>query len=1013
MEHMLMEYFVNSLWQAPLLAAGAWLVLRAGRPGPRVQHGVWVAALALMVAMPLLSLHSAESAAAPSAAPMPVAADAQGLQQVEADAPHLPLTWSRAAEQDVQAVQIMPSEPQEPAHWLRMREVRLGAVATRWLVGLYLAAIGFAMMRLLWSWVVARRMVAEATPAALTVGDSALLDACCERLQVRRPQVLVSARTASPLVVGVLRPVLLLPARFAEQMEESAEPAGRELEAVWWHELAHVRRRDYLANLVCRVWALPVAYHPATYAVERRVRQTREMVCDRMAAAEMRSPVGYARCLVGLAQRMQAECGIAGQLQGTGMFDGGVLEERVIELIETKAAVSVGMRAVRLAGGVAMVAAVMCVAAMFHLTPTMAQVATNDVTAGVALPQVALVAEPTLAVASMSEARMQAQTAQPTPSIETAPPGDARAKAAEAKSDIDGTEFKQQMEDLNKIEKQIAEFRKAMTDSAARFNTPEFRQQMEGLKSPELRKQMEDSAAKFNSPEFKRQMERLNSPQIEEQIAEFRKEMEDAAAKLNGPEFKQQMERFNDPEIRKEIEDAAVNLNGPRFTREMVEQQLERMNSPEARKDMERLNSPEFKKELDDAMKAASKLKSPEYKQQMLNLNGTELSQQIAELSKQAGAGAPAQTDDGHAPAATDKPLRVSSGTIAGSLISRPDPVYPPAAKAMRIQGTVVLHVVISKTGTVKYLAVGSGPKMLQLSAFNAVEQWKYRPYLLDGEPVEVEGTVNVNFSLDVPQPAAGGPVRVSSGEMMANIVARPEPVYPPEAKAAHVQGAVVLDVGVSKTGTVDELAVVSGPEKLQLSAIDAVKQWTFKPYLVNGAPAPVETMVTVNFLPYDPAKLQDRSAGQGVAGDGEISGVVIDQNGAVIAGASVKATNTETGLQIAREVTHSGTYSIAPLPAGNYNVEAVARGFRRVLQENVQVSAGQKVGLNLRLAVGEVNENLNVTGSVVDSPDRDHAKAVQAEAEYRLMLQQFPDSPLAPEAAQRLREVQESLAGR
>jgi hypothetical protein len=125
-----------------------------------------------------------------------------------------------------------------------------------------------------------------------------------------------------------------------------------------------------------------------------------------------------------------------------------------------------------------------------------------------------------------------------------------------------------------------------------------------------------------------------------------------------------------------------------------------------------------------------------------------------------------------------------------------------------------------------------------------------------------------------------------------------------------------------------------------------------------------------VNFLPYDPARPQDRGAGQGVAGEGEIGGVVIDQNGAVIPGASVTATNTETGVKAFCEVRGSGTYSIAPLPAGNYNVEAVAPGFRRVFQENVQVSAGQKVGLNLRLAVGEVNENLNITGALRVFPD-------------------------------------------
>ena len=271
----------------------------------------------------------------------------------------------------------LPKAAEISAPWLRMREVRLSAGATHRVVELYLAVMLLATVRLLWSWVVARRMVGDAVAADLSDAESALLGVCCERLGVRRPEVLVSARTSSPLVVGVLRPVLLLPESFAEDSERD----GRELEAVWWHELAHLRRRDYLANLLCRVWALPVAYHPAMYAVERRVRQTREMVCDRVAAEEMQSAVGYARCLVGLAQRMQA-----GELQGTAMFGGGVLEERVTELIGMKLVESVRVRAVRAASAVAMLAVVMGVAAMFHVTPTMAQAVEARAVDSVALP---------------------------------------------------------------------------------------------------------------------------------------------------------------------------------------------------------------------------------------------------------------------------------------------------------------------------------------------------------------------------------------------------------------------------------------------------------------------------------------------------------------------------------------------------------------------------------------------------------------------------------------------------
>jgi len=76
-------------------------------------------------------------------------------------------------------------------------------------------------------------------------------------------------------------------------------------------------------------------------------------------------------------------------------------------------------------------------------------------------------------------------------------------------------------------------------------------------------------------------------------------------------------------------------------------------------------------------------------------------------------------------------------------------PQYPAIAKAARIQGTVVLQATISKTGEIENLRVVSGPPMLQQSAMDAVRTWRYRPYLLNNEPVEVDTTVNVIFNLD------------------------------------------------------------------------------------------------------------------------------------------------------------------------------------------------------------------------------------------------------------------------
>jgi periplasmic protein TonB len=92
--------------------------------------------------------------------------------------------------------------------------------------------------------------------------------------------------------------------------------------------------------------------------------------------------------------------------------------------------------------------------------------------------------------------------------------------------------------------------------------------------------------------------------------------------------------------------------------------------------------------------------------------------------------------------------VTVSNGVIAGYLLEKTLPQYPSIAKAARIQGIVVLQATISKGGSIESLRVVSGPPMLQQAAIDAVRSWRYKPYLLNGEPVEVETTINVVFNL-------------------------------------------------------------------------------------------------------------------------------------------------------------------------------------------------------------------------------------------------------------------------
>ena len=252
-----------------------------------------------------------------------------------------------------------------------------------------------------------------------------------------------------------------------------------------------------------------------------------------------------------------------------------------------------------------------------------------------------------------------------------------------------------------------------------------------------------------------------------------------------------------------------------------------------------------------------------------------------------------------NASAPTSSPIHVGANVTSAMLIHQVAPVYPPIAKTAHISGTVVLHVVIATDGTIKNLQYVSGPPLLMKSAMDAVRQWVYRPTLVNDDPVEVDTTVSVVYTLggkdpnsaegstspsDVPAPpaeaspaAAADPsqdaqkeaatqspasanpepnasapklkrVRVGGAVASANLIHQVAPVYPKDAKKQHIEGTVLLHVTIAKDGTVENLAYVSGPPELTPSATEAVKQWRYKPTLLNGDPVEIDTTISVTY---------------------------------------------------------------------------------------------------------------------------------------------------------------------
>lgn len=117
----------------------------------------------------------------------------------------------------------------------------------------------------------------------------------------------------------------------------------------------------------------------------------------------------------------------------------------------------------------------------------------------------------------------------------------------------------------------------------------------------------------------------------------------------------------------------------------------------------------------------------------------------------------------------------------------------------------------------------------------------------LPGDPNSAYAAAPPTFA-PAPDNAPPQVIRVSGAIMEHEVLNKVEPVYPAKAKSERVQGAVVLAVRIGRDGSVQDLQPVSGPRELGEAAIDAVKQWTYRPYLLNGRPVEVNTTVTVTF---------------------------------------------------------------------------------------------------------------------------------------------------------------------
>ncbi|HEY2737885.1 MAG TPA: M56 family metallopeptidase, partial [Thermoanaerobaculia bacterium] len=265
---------VHFLWQGTLVGLGLAAALALGRGwSARLRYALSAGALLLMLALPVAT------AVARLELPAPAKPFSSGLAAISTTSATAPGT---VPETGVPAALA-------PAAGGTNLEAWLPAVLSLWVVGVVLLSVYH-----LGGWLQARRLAwRDARPAAAEW--TARLGALRDRLGIGRPVALLeSARVAVPAVVGWLKPVILVPA------SAFAGLAPQQLEAILAHELAHVRRHDYLINLLQTAVETLLFYHPAVWWASRQVRIERESCCDDLALAVYGDRVGYARALATL-----------------------------------------------------------------------------------------------------------------------------------------------------------------------------------------------------------------------------------------------------------------------------------------------------------------------------------------------------------------------------------------------------------------------------------------------------------------------------------------------------------------------------------------------------------------------------------------------------------------------------------------------------------------------------------------------------------------------------------------
>jgi bla regulator protein BlaR1 len=416
-------------------------------------------------------------------------------------------------------------------------------------------------------------------------------------------QIKFSELVNVPCMIGYFKPIILLPVSLSLHL------SACEVEAILLHELSHIKRNDYLVNMMQQIISVMLFFNPFARLINKTINQERENSCDDLVVAKTGKPLIYARALLKLEDARALDFKLALAVTGKKFY----LLKRIERIMKTQKQTG-GIRhlfiAVLLfAGGLGSIA---------WLNPAYAKMSNVKVASAHHLAAI-LTPDSTgyIRVNDTLKHKFKAKTIVKNKSGYKRHPATAKNRSIKHFIVTDSTfsdsitkfyqspEWKNQME---AIRKQTEEIRK-------KFNSPEWKNQMLAM-----HKQGEEMRKQFDSPEWKKQKEdmklqgeemrkKFDSPEWKQQMKDIRKQGEDIRKQFDNPEWKQQMK-----DIRKQGEETRKQFDSPEWKQQMKDI---RKQGEEIRK---QFDSPEWKKQVEQIQKQSEKIKkqfdSPEWKKQ-------------------------------------------------------------------------------------------------------------------------------------------------------------------------------------------------------------------------------------------------------------------------------------------------------------------------------------------------------------------------------------------------------------